>query len=79
MARYLGGLKLSLTWRRPSLEQVKHHLHQTGDGQYHGGVGHTLSTILDYPFLTGRSTQDSKLVGELMIEALEHGLKRYGW
>lgn len=49
------------------------------DGQYHGGVGHTLSTILDYPFLTGRSTQDSKLVGELMIQALEQGLKRYGW
>jgi putative intracellular protease/amidase len=49
------------------------------DGQYHGGVGHTLSTILDYPFLTGRSTQDSRLVGELMIEVLENGLRRYGW
>ncbi|MEO1068794.1 MAG: type 1 glutamine amidotransferase domain-containing protein [Cyanobacteria bacterium J06638_6] len=49
------------------------------DGQYHGGVGHTLSTILDYPFLTGRSTQDSQLVGELMVQALEKGLKRYGW
>jgi putative intracellular protease/amidase len=49
------------------------------DGQYHGGVGRTISTILDYPFLTGRSTQDSKLVGEIMIEALENGLKRYGW
>jgi putative intracellular protease/amidase len=49
------------------------------EGQYHGGVGHTLSTILDYPFLTGRSTQDSTLVGELMIQVLEQGLKRYGW
>lgn len=49
------------------------------DGQYHGGVGHTLSTILDYPFLTGRSTQDSKLVGELMVKVLEEGLRRYGW
>lgn len=49
------------------------------DGQYHGGVGHTLSTILDYPFLTGRSTQDSQLVGELMFQALEKGLRRYGW
>ena len=49
------------------------------DGQYHGGVGRTLSTILDYPFLTGRSTQDSKLVGELMVEVLENGLRRYGW
>jgi putative intracellular protease/amidase len=49
------------------------------DGQYHGGVGRTISTILDYPFLTGRSTQDSRLVGELMIEVLENGLRRYGW
>jgi putative intracellular protease/amidase len=49
------------------------------DGQYHGGVGHYLSTILDYPFLTGRSTQDSTLVGELMIQVLEKGLRRYGW
>jgi putative intracellular protease/amidase len=49
------------------------------EGQYHGGVGHTTSTILDYPFLTGRSTQDSTLVGELIIEVLEKGLKRYGW
>jgi putative intracellular protease/amidase len=49
------------------------------DGQYHGGVGHTISIILDYPFLTGRSTQDSQLVGELMIEVLEKGLRRYGW
>ena len=48
-------------------------------GQFHGGVGHTLSTILDYPFLSGRSTQDSRLVGELMVQALENGLKRYGW
>ena len=49
------------------------------DGQYHGGVGRTLSTVLDYPFLTGRSTQDSHLVGELMVEVLEKGLRRYGW
>jgi putative intracellular protease/amidase len=49
------------------------------DGQYHGGVGRTISTILDYPFLTGRSTQDSRLVGELMIEVLENGLRKYGW
>jgi putative intracellular protease/amidase len=48
-------------------------------GQYHGGVGRTRSTILDFPFLTGRSTQDSHLVGELMVEVLENGLRRYGW
>lgn len=49
------------------------------EGQFHGGVGHTLSTILDYPFLTGRSTQDSHLVGELIRKVLEEGLRRYGW
>jgi putative intracellular protease/amidase len=49
------------------------------EGQYHGGVGHTLSTILDYPFLTGRSTQDSRLVGELMVKVLEEDLRRFGW
>lgn len=49
------------------------------EGQYHGGVGRVQSTILDYPFLTGRSTQDSHLVGELMVEALENGLRRWGW
>jgi putative intracellular protease/amidase len=49
------------------------------DGQFHGGVGRTQSTVLDYPFLTGRSTQDSRLVGELMVQVLEKGLRRYGW
>jgi putative intracellular protease/amidase len=49
------------------------------NGQYHGGVGHTISTILDYPFLTGRSTQDSRLCGELMVKVLEENLTRYGW
>ena len=43
------------------------------------GVGRPISTVLDYPFLTGRSTQDSHLVGELMIKVLESGLRRYGW
>jgi putative intracellular protease/amidase len=49
------------------------------DGQFHGGVGHTRSTVVDYPFLCGRSTQDASLVGEKMIEVLEGGLRRWGW
>ncbi len=49
------------------------------EGKFHGGVGRVRSTILDYPFLSGRSTQDSHLVGEIMVEALENGLRRYGW
>jgi putative intracellular protease/amidase len=49
------------------------------EGKYHGGVGEYTSAILDYPFLTGRSLQESTMIGELMIEVLENGLKRYGW
>lgn len=49
------------------------------NGEFHGGVGKSRSTILDYPFLCGRSTQDSRLVGETMIKVLENGLTRYGW
>lgn len=49
------------------------------EGRFHGGVGQTISTILDYPFLTGRSTQDSQLVGDLMVDVLERGLRKYGW
>lgn len=49
------------------------------NGKYHGGVGHERSTVLDYPFLTGRSTQDSELVGKLIVEVLEKSLRRYGW
>lgn len=48
-------------------------------GQYHGGVGRTTSTVLDFPYLTGRSTQDSHLVGETAVQVLEHDLRRYGW
>jgi putative intracellular protease/amidase len=49
------------------------------EGQFHGGVGRVRSTILDHPFLSGRSTQDSHLVGEVMVKVLEDGLRRYGW
>ena len=38
-----------------------------------------LSMRAHVDFLTGRSTQDSHLVGELMVEVLENGLRRYGW
>ena len=49
------------------------------DGRVHGNVGHATSVIVDYPFITGRSTPDSYLTGEKMVEVLEKGLKRYGW
>ena len=37
------------------------------------------SVIVDYPFITGRSTPDSYLTGEKVVEVLEKGLKRWGW
>jgi hypothetical protein len=49
------------------------------DGQYIGNFGKETSVIVDYPFVTGRSTPDSYLTGQKMVEALDNGLKRYGW
>lgn len=49
------------------------------DGAYIGNFGKETSVIVDYPFITGRSTPDSYLTGEKMVEALEKGLTRYGW
>jgi len=49
------------------------------EGAYHGNVGHATSVIVDYPFITGRSTPDSYLTGQKMVEVLEQGLTRYGW
>ncbi|HLZ62920.1 MAG TPA: type 1 glutamine amidotransferase domain-containing protein [Ktedonosporobacter sp.] len=49
------------------------------EGAYIGNFGHVTSVIVDYPFITGRSTPDSYLTGEKVVEVLERGLKRYGW
>jgi len=52
----------------------------TGDsGEFLGNVGKTISAIVDYPFITGRSTADSYKTGELLVEVLENNLKKYGW
>lgn len=48
-------------------------------GRYHGNVGKVTSVIVDYPFVTGRSTPDSFLSGSKLVEVLESGLRRYGW
>lgn len=48
-------------------------------GQFHGNVGRATSVIVDYPFITGRSTPDSKLTGEILVQVLDQGLARYGW
>ena len=51
------------------------------DGAYHGNFGHPTSVIVDYPFITGRSTPDSILTGQKMIEVLDGDppLRRWGW
>jgi putative intracellular protease/amidase len=49
------------------------------DGRYHGNFGKPTSVIVDYPFITGRSTPDSFLTGQKIVEVLEKGLTRYGW
>ena len=48
-------------------------------GRYIGNFGKETSVIVDYPFVTGRSTPDSYLTGEKMVEVLEKGLKKFGW
>ncbi|HEY3606220.1 MAG TPA: type 1 glutamine amidotransferase domain-containing protein [Pseudonocardiaceae bacterium] len=49
------------------------------NGRYHSGFGHELSVIVDYPFITGRSTHDSYLTGQKIVEVLDNGLTRFGW
>jgi putative intracellular protease/amidase len=48
-------------------------------GAYHGNYGHETSVIVDYPFVTGRSTPDSYLTGQKMVEVLESGLRQWGF
>jgi putative intracellular protease/amidase len=48
-------------------------------GEYVGNVSRVRSVIVDYPFVTSRSTPDSYLCGEKMVEVLEQGLTRWGW
>jgi putative intracellular protease/amidase len=49
------------------------------DGAFHGNVGRETSVIVDFPFVTARSTPDSAPAGELMVQVLENGLRRHGW
>ena len=48
-------------------------------GRYHGNFGHEGSVIVDWPFVTGRSNNDSFGTGQKIVEVLEDGLRRYGW
>ncbi len=48
-------------------------------GAYHGNFGKETSVIVDYPFITGRSTPDSYLTGRKVVEVLENGLRTWGF
>lgn len=60
------------------LEYILRDATQPG-GAYHGNFGKRLSCVVDYPFITGRSTSDSYLTGEKLVEVLDCGLRRWGW
>jgi putative intracellular protease/amidase len=49
------------------------------EGQFIGNVGHETSVIVDYPFITSRSTASSIKCGQILVDVLEHGLRQYGW
>jgi putative intracellular protease/amidase len=49
------------------------------NGQFIANIGKQTSVIVDYPILTARTTFDSVLCGQKLIEMLENGLTRYGW
>lgn len=49
------------------------------DGAFIGNVGHETSVLVDYPFITSRSTASSLECGKVLIRVLEEGLTRYGW
>ncbi len=70
---------------QPTIHEVPYHLEYMlrdavgSMGEFIGNAGSPTSVVLDYPFLTSRTTNDSHLCGQLMIESLEKSLKRYGW
>lgn len=49
------------------------------EGGFIGNVGHETSAIVDYPFLTSRSTESSVECGRLLVQVLENNVRRYGW
>lgn len=48
------------------------------EGRYVGNFGKETSVVVDYPFVTGRSTPDSYLTGQKLVEVLETGLRQWG-
>ena len=49
------------------------------EGEFIGNVGHGESVVVDYPFITARSTESSVGCGRALVDVIDHGLRRYGW
>jgi putative intracellular protease/amidase len=50
------------------------------EGAFIGNFGRETSVVVDLPFITGRSTPDSRLTGQKVVEVLESGRPRqWGW
>ncbi len=49
------------------------------EGAFIGNVGHKTSVLVDYPFITSRSTASSLQCGRLLVQVLEKDLRRHGW
>jgi putative intracellular protease/amidase len=50
------------------------------EGRFHGNVGREISVVVDYPFITGRTTPDSYMTGQQLKNVLEDpNYRRYGW
>jgi putative intracellular protease/amidase len=49
------------------------------NGLFHGNVGKEFSVLVDYPFITGRSTMDSELTGRKLLDVLKGDRTPYGW
>jgi putative intracellular protease/amidase len=49
------------------------------DGEFIGNVGHAESVVVDYPFITARSTESSVGCGRALVDVLDHDLRRSGW
>jgi putative intracellular protease/amidase len=49
------------------------------DGEFIGNVGHAESVVVDYPFITARSTESSVGCGRALVDVLDNNLRRYGW
>ena len=48
-------------------------------GEFIGNVGHAESVLVDYPFITARSTESSVGCGQALVQVLDHGVRRAGW